>query len=474
MGFIQRHNLYSDAQLRAAAGVLERVEAERLHSIRVVFADQHGLLRGKTVAATELASVLRGGLTVVSTLLSKDTSGTTVYQAFSPDGGCGIAEMAGAGDVVMVPDPSTFHVLDWAGGTGWLLCDLYFSNGQPVPQCTRGLLRRSVERAAELGYDVLTGAELEFHLFRSVPEGAGGTGLDNGALLNPGYQLLSEDRADALEPIVTAFGETLRRLGVPLRTFEVELGPSQLEVTLSPQTGVHAADTVLLLRSALRQTARRHGYHATFMCRPKMPRVFSSGWHLHQSLLYRGAREGENAFTPESPGDVLSETGRHYLAGQLRHAAAASVFAVPTINGYKRFQSYSMAPDRVLWAHDNRAAMLRVCGSAADDSTHVENRVGEPAANPYLYIASQLTAGLNGIERRWELGPAADEPYETEARRLPATLGDALRALTDDTEFAESFGKQFVEYYVGIKRHELARFNAAVTDWEHREYFDLL
>lgn len=474
MGFIERYDLYSDDQTREAAELVGRVEREGLRFVRIVFADQHGLLRGKTVAAEELGSVLRSGLTVVSTLLSKDTSGTTVYKAFSPDGGCGIAEMAGASDMVMVPDPSTFRVLDWAGGTGWLLCDLYFTNGQPVPLCSRGLLRRTVQRAADHGYTVLTGAELEFHLFRADAPGASGPGAPvRPGPLNSGYQLLSEDRMDSFDSIIAIFGEQLRRLGVPVRTFEVEFGPSQLEVTLSPETGVRAADTVMLLRSALKQVARRHGYHVTFMCRPTIPRVFSSGWHLHQSLLHRGEREGENAFAPDEPGAVLSEVGRHYLAGQLRHAAAASVFAVPTVNGYKRFQSYSMAPDRVLWAQDNRAAMLRVCGSAADRSSHVENRIGEPAANPYLYIASQLTAGLNGMEQRWELGPAADEPYETEAPRLPATLGEALQALSDDTEFAQAFGKQFVEYYVGIKRHELARFNAAVTDWEHNEYFEL-
>ncbi|MFJ2008044.1 glutamine synthetase family protein [Streptomyces chartreusis] len=477
MGFIERHQLYSSHQIEAAAEIIRRAECENVRSVRVVFADQHGLLRGKTIVASELASVFRSGLTVVSTLLSKDTSGTTVFPAFSADGGLGIAEMAGAGDILMVPDPSTFRVLDWAGNTGWLLCDLYFANGQPVPLCSRGLMRRAVQRAADQGYDVLTGAELEFHLFRALPHDARSDGSIPSTPdiqgLNTGYQLLSEDRFDAMEPIVTIFGEHLQRLDIPIRTFEVEYGPNQLEVTLNPEIGVRAADTVMLLRSALKQIARRHGYHATFMCRPKIPRVFSSGWHLHQSLLHTSANGGENAFVPSGQQAVLSEVGRQYLAGQLRHACAASAFAVPTINGYKRFQSYSMAPDRVLWAKDNRAAMLRVTGSAADHSTHVENRVGEPTANPYLYMASQLTAGLNGIDQRLELGPAADQPYETEAPRLPATLAEALQSLAEDAEFTQAFGKQFVEYYLGIKRHELARFNASVTDWEHNEYIDL-
>ncbi|GEL20288.1 glutamine synthetase family protein [Pseudonocardia asaccharolytica] len=468
MGFIERHALYSDDQRVAAKDVLERVEREQLDVVRVVFADQHGLLRGKTVAASELGTVLRDGLTIVSTLLSKDTSGKTVYAAFSPDGGLGIAEMAGAGDMVMIPDPTTFRVLEWAGRTGWILCDLRFANGEPVPLCTRGLMRRAVERAARLGFLVKTGVEIEFHLFRAGPDDRAGDGL-----LNTGYQLLSEDRLDALGPIVTIFSDSLRRLGVPLRSIEIEFGPSQLEVTLGPEIGIRAADTVILLRSALKQIARRHDLHLTFMCRPQIPEVFSSGWHLHQSLL-RPAGEGPvNAFIPEQHEAILSTLGQHYLAGQLRHARAASAFAVPTINGYKRFQPYSMAPDRVLWGRDNRAAMLRVTGSAADGSTHLENRVGEPGANPYLYMASQLIAGLNGVENKWELESAADEPYETDAPRLPATLGEAIDALAADTQFARAVGEKFVDYYIGIKRHELKRFHSAVTDWEQNEYFGL-
>lgn len=473
MGFAERHGLYTDEQLVAAKDVLERVERDRIEAVRVVFADQHGLTRGKTVSAGELASVFRDGLTVVSTLLSKDTSGKTVYAAFSPDGGVGLPEMAGARDMVMVPDPSTFRVLEWAGGTGWLLCDLRFANGARVPLCTRGLLRNALDRAADLGYAVRTGVEMEFHLFRAAPDGgSAGRGDALGMeLVNDGYQLLSEDRMDAIEPMVTIFGERLRRLGVPLRTIEIEFGPSQLEVTLGPELGLQAADTVLVLRGALKQVARRHGYRVTFMCRPKIPQVFSSGWHLHQSLLHADGLV--NAFVPDHDGSPLSEVGRHFLAGQLRHARAASAFAVPTINGYKRFQSYSMAPDRTLWSAGNRAALLRVTGSAADGSTHVENRVGEPSANPYLYMGAQLTAGLNGVEHRWDPGPAADEPYETDAPRLPATLDEALDALAADTAFAGAFGARFVDHYIGIKRHELARFHAAVTDWEHGEYFDL-
>jgi glutamine synthetase len=168
---------------------------------------------------------------------------------------------------------------------------------------------------------------------------------------------------------------------------------------------------------------------------------------------------------------VLSPAGHRFLAGLLAHARGASAFAAPTINGYKRFQSYSLAPDRAVWGRDNRGAMVRVVGSRHDGSTRLENRVGEPAANPYLYLASQLVAGLDGIERDLDPGPSADEPYESSAEPLPRSLREALDALDQDKQLRAGLGETFVDYYLAIKRAEVARFEQSVTDWEHREYF---
>jgi glutamine synthetase len=146
---------------------------------------------------------------------------------------------------------------------------------------------------------------------------------------------------------------------------------------------------MVLFRSAVKHIARRHGYHATFMCRPKLPNVFASGWHLHQSLVSRAG--GENAFMAKDGGEALSPFGRAYLAGLLQHARASTVFTTPTINGYKRYRAYSLAPDRAIWGRDNRGVMIRVLGGAGDSATRLENRIGEPAANPYLYMASQIS-----------------------------------------------------------------------------------
>jgi glutamine synthetase len=225
----------------------------------------------------------------------------------------------------------------------------------------------------------------------------------------------------------------------------------------------------------VKQIARRHGYHATFMCRPKLPNVFASGWHLHQSLVSRA--NGENVFMAgesDTQGDGgLSPLGRQYLAGLLQHARASAVFATPTINGYKRYRSYSLAPDRAIWGRDNRGVMVRMLGGAGDPATRLENRIGEPAANPYLYMASQVLAGLDGVDREFIPPPAADTPYETEATALPKSLREALDALKADTFFREKMGAGFVDYYLHIKNAEIERFQAEVSDWEHREYFEM-
>jgi glutamine synthetase len=221
----------------------------------------------------------------------------------------------------------------------------------------------------------------------------------------------------------------------------------------------------------VKQIARRHGYHATFMCRPKLPNVFASGWHLHQSIVARG--NGENVFMTKDDGEPLSAFGKSYLAGLLQHARASTVFTTPTINGYKRYRSYSLAPDRAIWGKDNRGVMLRVLGGAGDPATRLENRIGEPAANPYLYMASQILSGLDGVDRKLDPGPSADTPYETKADLLPKSLREAVSALDDDPFFRQAFGAAFVDYYVHIKNAEIARFEAEVSDWEHREYFEM-
>ncbi len=475
MTFVERHGLWSEEQREAARRLARIVEEQKLETIRLSFADQHGILRGKTLIAAEAIASLESGCGITTSLLAKDTSHKTVFPVFTAGGGFGLKEMEGAADALMVPDPLTFRTLPWSPGTGWVLCDLYFGNGKPVPFSTRQLYRSVVNKLGERGYDFVAGLEVEFHLFKlddahMAPEDAGQPGRPPSvSLLSHGYQYLSEQRFDQIEPIVDILRRDILALGLPLRSVEVEFGPSQCEFTFAPKTGVEPADNMVLFRSAVKQIARRHGYHATFMCRPKLANLFASGWHLHQSLVSRAG--GDNAFMAKD--ELLSPFAKHYLAGLLAHARASTVFTTPTINGYKRYRTFSLAPDRAIWARDNRGVMIRVLGGAGDPATRLENRIGEPAANPYLYMASQILSGLDGVDRKLDPGPSADTPYETKADFLPKSLHEAVSALSADPFFREALGAGFVDYYVHIKKAEIERFQAEVSDWEHREYFEM-
>ncbi len=473
--FSERYGLHNDDRARLIAEALRR--AEGLDTVRLSFADQHGILRGKTIMAADLASVFGSGITMTTTLLAKDTSHRTVYPVWTDGGGFGMAEMTGAGDFVMLPDPATFRVLPWSEGTGWLLCDIYFPDGNPVPFSTRRLLQEQVSRLSEAGYEMTCGLEVEFHIFRlddpklAPADGGQPATPPSVSLLAHGFQYLTELRGDEYEVITETVRRNVQALGLPLRSVEVEFGPSQVEMTFQPMGPLEAADTMVEFRNAVKQVCRRNGFHATFMCRPALANIFSSGWHLHQSI--GEAESGRNLFMPDAGGEILSGTGRSWAGGLLDHARAASVFTTPTINGYKRLKPFTLAPDRAVWSNDNRGAMIRAIGGPGDRGSRVENRIGEPAANPYLYIASQIAAGLDGIERRIDPGAPSDTPYDADVARLPGSLMEAVDALDRSVFFRGAFGETFVDYIVALKKAEIGRFLSEVTDWEQREYFEI-
>ncbi len=471
--FVSRHDLWSAEQASAAERLTEQMRERGVEVIRFAFADAHGVLRGKTLVRQEALRVLRQGARATTTLLLKDLAGRTIFPVYTPGGGFALPALQGAADMVMVPDPLTFQVLPWAPHTGWMLCDLYFPDGAPLPLSTRHVLRRCLDRLDERGLALVVGLEVECHIFRLDDVGASASdGPPRTSPLNAGYQYLTEIRYDEIDPLMELLRVNLQALDIPLRSLEIEFGPSQIELTVGPTEGLRPADLMMLLRSAVKQVCRRHGYHATFMCRPKLPNVVSSGWHLHQSL--RRVADDVNVFATTEPGGLLSAAGVGYLGGLITHAPAATAFSTPTINGYKRYRPYANAPNRICWARDNRRVMVRVLGGGGDPATRLENRAGEPAANPYLYMASQITAGLDGIDRALDPGRCADTPYEAEAANLPRSLAEALTALRDDTCFRDRLGGFFVDYFIRLKQAEIERFLSEVTEWEHHEYFALL
>ena len=474
---VNRCGMDTSARRKACADVIGKIKSADIETLRLAFVDQHGILRGKTLMAARAGDLMNAGCAMTSTLLAKDTSHRTVFPVWQSGAGLDLPEMEGAGDFVMLPDPSTFRILPWLESCGWMLCDIFFSNGAPVPFSVRRLLH---EADAELGRRNMAfrcGMEAEFHLLKveewnKRPEHAGQPGcVPQVSLMTHGFQYLTETRADETEPVTELLRRACGALHLPVRSIECEFGPSQVEFTFEPMGLVDAADAMVLFRSMTKQVCRRQAVHATFMCRPQVPNLFASGWHVHQSLC--DVHTNTNLFMPDNDGALVSNTALSYAAGLLAHASEACVFASPTLNGYKRYKAYQLAPDRANWGRDNKGVMIRAIGGSNDPSTRLGNRAAESAANPYLHLAAQVWAGLKGIDEALDPGPPADSPYDTEAPKLPTNLFDAVDALDGSKLFRARMGDVFIDYFVHIKRAEMSRFLSEVTDWEHREYFDV-
>ncbi len=351
-GFVARHGLLSDSAVAHAGEVAERILTQRLRTVRLAVVDQHGILRARALSPDAAIAAMSNGLDFSGAIYSLDTGNNVFVPPFAAGGGFGIAEFTGFPDIVLVPDPSTFQILPWADRTGWLLCDAYFANGQPVPLDGRGLLRRQLAGLRGLGYDFTVGLEVEFSIFtplpdqRLEPERAGFTPPPPAvSVFERGYQFLSETRLDSMAGTLNAIRDALWQLGLPPRSMEDEWGPGQVEMTFAPMTGLAAADAAVLFRSAVKQVCQRRGLLATFMCRPRLANVTSSGWHLHQSLTTRP--DGRNAFASDD--EPLSPVGLSYVAGLLEHAVPSLPFAAPTVHGNTRFRPNPSAPSRVGW-----------------------------------------------------------------------------------------------------------------------------
>ena len=486
--FAQRCGVHDAAREAACARLQQQLQEAGVDQVRIGWCDLHGMLRGKTLMPAALPSALHEGLGLVSTLLLKDTSDRTALRVFeraTQDEWPGFRGLFGAGNLLLLPDPDSLVMLPWAPGTAWLRAQPWHADGTPVAVDPRRVLQAALARLAEAGFGLRCGLEVEFHIYRIRQEA-----LDPAQaawpgeppqveLLHPGYNLLSEAWADRAHEALAIVRRTAQGLGLPLRSLEIELGPSQFEAVFDVADALTAADRMVLFRNGVQQALRRAGYHATFMCRPPFANIMSSGWHLHQSLV---GRDGGNALVREAPaGDrrdarqVLSDTGVHWLGGLLAHAAGASALAAPTMPAYGRYRGSPMAPQAAVWGRDNRGALLRVIGGPGDAATRIENRAGEPAANPYLYVAAQVWAGLDGLRRTLDPGPATESPYAEagdQAPALPASLAEALDALAADEVLMQGLGPAMATVLLAVRRNELARHAAAEDPaaWERREY----
>src|SRR5580658_8115356 len=486
--FVEKFGLWTDDQRRLSDEIKHRLEANKFRCVRLAWGDTHGYVRAKTLTVPAFLSALAGGYNIGVATTTLDSAGARVFASFTRGGGMGLPEMTGSPNLTVVADPKTFRTLPWAPGVGWILCDEYFNDGTPFHFSPRQLLKKALQKLGDAKFTSIIGAEIEWYLLRVATDhltedNVGVPGIRSRPIATwpaePGYHYHSESNMDLMQPALDALGDAFEALGLGLRSIENEWGPGQVECTFAPRTALEAADNVFLFRTATRQICRRLGYFATFMSRPALKGYYASGWHLHQSLIDAASGE-KNLFVPEKAGEVLSPLGQSYLAGLLKYAVPAAVFATPTVNGYRRFRPNSLAPDRAGWAYDNRGAMIRVLGGPGDPATRLENRTGEPAANPYLYIASQIVTGLAGIDAALQPPLPEDAPYEADRPPLPKSLAEAINALGQEPLFRAALGDIFIDYFVKLKRSEWIRYVSSGASpqseepsaWEQNEYFD--
>ncbi|RII07918.1 Glutamine synthetase [Streptomyces sp. YIM 130001] len=468
---------WTGRQVSAAEELDARLEETDL--VRLAFCDPHGLVRSKTLSRHAFGQALRQGMTFSPGPFTMDSGHAPAICDLSE---LGLADAA-AGNILVMPDPLSFR---WIPGssprTALCLGDEVFADGAPYPLSARALLRRVCAQYADRGLVPLVGVEIEWYLTRLLGGSPGNEGNGFGTqgpapaveAVNSGYQFNLDSCYESVAPVTDALALQLLELGLPLRTMEHESGPGQIETTLAPLHALDAADAVLVLRNHAKRLCARRGFHASFMSLPRLEGFDPSGWHIHQSVLEEST--GRSVFASEDRADVLSEAGRSYADGLLARARETCLLSVPTINGYRRFgPDFPLAPAITDQSFGGRGALLRTVGTG--DAVRVEHRMAEPCANPYLAIASQLAAGLEGMSEPGRGGRGGPE-------QLPGDLAESLAAFRAGRA-AELLGKPLAECLIRLKESELARYRAwqelpcpsgnpypgGVTVWEQQEYF---
>jgi glutamine synthetase len=326
-----------------------------------------------------------------------------------------------------------------------------------VPIDPREALKRQVGRAAAMGFDVQAALEVEFYLLEPA------TGLPRETTI----QCYSIERGALYEPVIGPMRRQMEDYGIPIEACNTEYAPGQFEVNIRYGEVLGSVDRFVHFRNAVKEIAADHGWLATFMAKP-FTEHSGSGLHVHQSL-WQG---GSNAFSDGS--GQLSDVGRHYLAGLVEHMPHLTLFGSPSPNALKRRQDYSFCPTTATWGGDNRTVAVRVI-EGADDTVRLEQRDGSANCNPYLLVAAQLAAGLDGIERELEPPPIAGDGYaNTEAPRLADNVPDAVAALRGGELAWSAFEPLLVETFIGYCQVEHDAIHAEVSEVERRRYLEAL
>jgi glutamine synthetase len=435
--------------------VSKRIADEGVAFVLLWFTDIEGHLKSFAITPGELDDALDDGM-------GFDGSSITGFNAIEES------------DMVAIPDPETFQLMPARPGetkVARMICDIVTPDGKPYEGDPRYVLRRALERMRSMGFDTFNvGPELEYFLFR---DDTGTETLDEGGY----FAMTTLDAATELrQETVTA----LESMGIPIEYVHHEVGPSQHEIDMRFAPALDMADYTLTYRLIVKEIAKKAGYHATFMPKP----IFGengSGMHTHQSLF----SNGRNAFFAEDDEWHLSEAGKAFIAGQLRHAREISAIFAQWVNSYKRLVPGFEAPVYAAWSRRNRSALIRIplYKPGAEQATRAEIRCPDPACNPYLTFACLLHAGLEGIEGGYELPEpmetnlyhlTADQREERGIISLPETLGEAIDELAHSDLGRKALGPHIFDRYVELKRKEWDEYRVQLTQWELERYLPVL
>lgn len=439
------------------------IRAGAIDTVIVGFADHQGRLVGKrTDGEFYLDVVATEGTENCDYLIACDLDDTPI------PGFRWASYEQGYGDMRGVVDPATIRYLRWQEATALVLVDLVdVDTGAPVEVSPRRILQRQVEAAATAGFVPMLGSELEFVLYDQGPAQAHAAGYRDLTPASPFLQDYDIVQTTRQEGVLGVIRRGLRGAGFPLEFSKGEAAPGQHEVNLTYQSAVEMADINLVFKSAVKEIAGTAGRSATFMAKPNFDEAGSSG-HVHASLWHPG---GDSAM----PGDDdhhLSDTFRWFLGGLLATAQDFALLVAPNVNSYKRFQSGSWAPTAVAWGTDNRTLGFRVVGHG--QGLRVESRIPGADINSYHAFAATIAGGLHGIRHRIE----PPDPYDgngytaDDLPRIPWTLAEAIDRWRASDVARECFGDDVHHHVLTHAEFEWQSFNATVTDWERRRYFD--
>jgi glutamine synthetase len=433
--------------------VLRTIEERGIRFIRLWFTDVLGFLKSFTITSQELEGAFTEGMG---------------FDGSSIDGFSRIQES----DMVAIPDPSTFQIIPWKteAQVARMFCDVLNPDGTPFEGDPRYVLKKQLRRAADLGFTFYVGPELEYFYFKSLEDPKF---LDQSSYFD---ETPLDVATDWRKRTVTY----LESMGIPVEYVHHEVAPSQHEIDLRYTDGLTMADNVMTYRLTVKEVAQEFGIYATFMPKP-VAGVNGSGMHTHQSL-FSGDR---NAFFDASDEHHLSKTGKHYIAGILRHAPEFTLITNQWVNSYKRLVPGYEAPVYACWARRNRSALVRVpmYKPGKEEATRIELRSPDPSCNPYLAFAAMLAAGLAGVEGEYELAPEAsnniylmseDERRAAGISSLPEDLYEAIELAAESKLIREVLGDHVHEFLIRNKREEWDDYKAYVTPYELERYLPIL